>query len=427
MWSMLRRIALLGALGTLGLVSACGSDSKSSGGNAGSAGTSGGGGQTSQQVEIISWWTTPGTAEALQAVVDVYKADHPDGRIYNAAAADGTTARAILDQRLTDSDPPDIAQYNANNLGALLADHPGALASLDTLIDDLAIRDKIVPEVLANVTIGGKIVAMPVNVHRENAVFYNKQIFEDNNLTPPTTFEEFLTVCETLKAAGVTPIATSYRGWIQRIMFNTIVMGKLGTPQFVKLIEGTLAFDDPTVTAAVDDYTMILENYINADAGGADFSWTQAADAVFNGDAAMLIHGDWAKGYFDQAGWTPGTDFGVFGAPGASNMFWYGVDVFAMMADAPNEQGALDFLTSVASIEGQVAFNSIKGSSPMRLDVPSADLDEVGADTLNDLKNADVRMLVQTGDVWDTALGVYAVDRDRAALATAFAATFPLP
>jgi glucose/mannose transport system substrate-binding protein len=430
MGSILRRIAQLGALGTLWLVTACGSDSGSnsgnSGGNAGSVGTSGGGGQPSQ-VEIISWWTAPGEAEALQAVVDVFKTDYPGSRVFNVPTLGGADALDVLDQRITDGNPPDISQYNGNNVATLLTEHPDSLVSLDTLIDDLAIRDKIVPEVLANVTIDGQIMAMPVNVHRENSLFYNKQIFADNNLTPPTTIAELFTVCEALKAAGITPIATSYQGWIQRIMVNTILMGKLGTPKFLELIEGTLPFDDPTVTAAIDDYTTILDNYINADAGSPGFGWTQAADAVLNGEAAMFIHGDWAKGYFDQAGWTPGTDFGVVGAPGATDMFWYGVDVFVLLNGAPNKQGALDFLTSVASIDGQIAFNSVKGSSPMRLDVPMAELDEVAADTLNDLKNAEVRMLVKGGEAWDTELQAYPIDRNRAALAAAFAATFPLP
>jgi len=104
------------------------------------------------------------------------------------------------------------------------------------------------------------------------------------------------------------------------------------------------------------------------------------------------------------------------------------VDVFTLMKGAPNEQGAKDFLEVVASVEGQIAFNTVKGSSPMRLDVPTTGLDEVAATTLEDLKKSDMRMLVQTTDAWDTALGTYAADsnHDRAALAEAFAANFPL-
>ncbi|MGC4067763.1 MAG: ABC transporter substrate-binding protein [Polyangiaceae bacterium] len=72
----------------------------------------------------------------------------------------------------------------------------------------------MIPDVIDDVTIDGKVYGMPVNIHRENTLLYNKQIFDDNGLEPPTTVEEFLTVCDKLKAAGVTPVATAYQGWI---------------------------------------------------------------------------------------------------------------------------------------------------------------------------------------------------------------------
>ena len=37
--------------------------------------------------------------------------------------------------------------------------------------------------------------------------WYNKEIFEQYNLTPPTTMDEWLNVCKTLKDNGITPIS----------------------------------------------------------------------------------------------------------------------------------------------------------------------------------------------------------------------------
>jgi len=98
----------------------------------------------------------------------------------------------------------------------------------------------MLPDVINDVKVDGRIYAMPVNIHRENALFYNKQIFADHHLTPPTTLAEFLTVCATLKAAGITPVATAYQGWILRIMFNSLAMGSMGTDAFHGFILGYL-------------------------------------------------------------------------------------------------------------------------------------------------------------------------------------------
>jgi len=217
----------------------------------------------------------------------------------------------------------------------------------------------------------------------------------------------------------VTPVATGYQGWIMRIMFNTLAMGSMGADAYHSFMTGGPR-DDVALKTAIDVFGDVLDNYINADASTADFGWTNAAEAVFEGKAAMFIHGDWAKGYYVQLGWTPGIDFGVLGAPDASNLFWYGVDSFSLPVGAPNKTGADDFLATIGSLEGQVAFNKLKGSTPIRPDVPRAQLDSEGRATLDDFQNADYRIAVVNKDEWDVAMLEFAMTRDKDALFQAY-------
>lgn len=59
------------------------------------------------------------------------------------------------------------------------------------------------------------------------AFFYNKKIFDENGVTAPTTWQELLTLCETLKSKGVTPLAiqpiTSGFGWVGRIFLGNML------------------------------------------------------------------------------------------------------------------------------------------------------------------------------------------------------------
>src|SRR5688572_20938152 len=59
-------------------------------------------------VELFSWWTAPGEAESLQALVDAHELAQPNARIFNAAAASGTRARQTLTERLARNEPPDL-------------------------------------------------------------------------------------------------------------------------------------------------------------------------------------------------------------------------------------------------------------------------------------------------------------------------------
>lgn len=388
---------------------ACGGDEK-----AGSAN-----GNDEQVVEVFSWWTAPEEAEAFRALVDVNKTQHPKDRVLNAATASGDQARTRLAERLAAGDPPDLFQQKSPEIATFVEKNPGSLQTLNALFDEQGLSAALMPEVLASVTIDGGIYAMPVNIHRENSLFYNKQIFADHKVKPPTTLAAFLTACQTLKAEGVTPVATSYQGSVLRIMFDSLAMGTMGADAYHDFMSGGPR-DDAGLEAAIDVFADVLENFVNADTGDPSFGWTNAAEAVFDGKAAMFLHGDWAKGRFVQLGWTPGIDFGVLGAPGASDLFSFGVDTFSLPAGAPNPEGALGFLTTIGSLKGQVAFNKLKGSTPIRPDVPSAELDSEGRATLNDLQNAAYRMAVVNRDEWDGAMLDFAMNHDKAALFQAY-------
>ena len=405
---------------------ACSSEDDPAGDTPGAGGSGGGGNDTTEDVvEIFSWWIAPGEAEALQALVDVHKEHHQNSRIFNAAEESGDQARARLAERLNDNEPPDLFQENAHELPNFIAEHSGLLRPLDAFLDRMGYDQMILSEVLDNVSVDGSVYAMPVNLHRENTLYYNEQIFTDYDLTPPTTLEEFFEVCATLEAAGVAPVATANQGWILRIMFNTIAMGSMGPEAYQAYFSGQATGESPALRQAITDYARVVEEYVNADWNSEAFGWTEAAQAVFEGDAAMFLHGDWATGYFEQLGWTPGVDFGAVNAPGASELFLYGVDAFAMPAGGPNPEGAELFLETVGSEEGQISFNRIKGSSPMRLDVDPAQFDAIGQETLATLRDASIRMLTPAWTDWDDAFAAYGMSSDEDALYQFFVDTYP--
>jgi glucose/mannose transport system substrate-binding protein len=371
-------------------------------------------------VEILSWWLAPGEAEALQALIHVHSTAYPDARIFNSAAVSALATMRIIGDRLTHGDPPDILQVNARQLREVVEQYPGKLESLDGLFDSLELARAVFPEAIADVSHGGHIMAMPVNMHRENALFYNKAIFAAHKLTPPTTVAELLQICRTLKAAGVTPLATANQGWILRMMLDSIAAGTMGIASFRDYFTGGSAAGLPQLREAVAVVAELLASYTNPDAGEPGFGWTNAAQALYNGDAAMMFHGDWAKGYFVQLGWRPGIDFGVVAAPGTAGLFLYLTDSFAVPKGAVNRSGAHDLLATVASPAGQVAFNALKGSSPIRADISAGALDPLGQATLDDLVKARIRMPAPNRSVYDEALQTFAADRDEEALFRTF-------
>ena len=377
------------------------------------------------QVEVFSWWTAPGEAEALQSLVDLHADKYPNERIYNAATdpkviSGGNEAKAVLQKRLEDGEPPDAFQTNAFELKrGFIAASPGLLEPLDDLFEAQGLIDGLAPEALSDVTVGGHYMAVPVNIHRENGLFYNKSVFADNDLEPPTTMAEFLEVCAALKDAGVTPLAISTsQGWIINKVFVSLALGTMGADDFVKYFVDKEPVDEAVMTPVVDVLDQVLTDYIDVEGAAVEgFGWTQAADALREGTAGMFIHGDWAKGYLMQVGATPDVDFGVVNTPDAAGVFVYGMDVFAVPAGAKHPEAALDWVRTISSSEGQVAFNEYKGSSPVRLNVPNKGLDAMAQSIYAAYKNAKHRIpAVGLPAAWDDGFVQLAKDHDKQAL-----------
>jgi glucose/mannose transport system substrate-binding protein len=70
--------------------------------------------------------------------------------------------------------------------------------------------------------------------------------------------------------------------------------------------------------------------------------------------------------------------------PGTQGSFMVVTDTFGLPKNAPNRENALKWLEIVASVEGQDAFNPIKGSIPARLDADKSLYDAYLTWSMND-------------------------------------------
>ena len=95
---------------------------------------------------------------------------------------------------------------------------------------------------------------------------------------------------------------------------------------------------------------------------------------VITGKAGMQVMGDWAKGEFNAAGLTPGKEYGcaVVGEGG----YLMGGDVFVFPRPRIRRAGRPGQARRVMlDPETQIAFNTKKGSVPVRLDVDVSGMD----------------------------------------------------
>lgn len=139
--------------------------------------------------------------------------------------------------------------------------------------------------------VGGAGRGRGAGVHRNNSFIYNQQIFDEQGLEPPTTIAEFLDVSAKLKEAGVTPVASDFDTWVLRIMFDEVLAGTLGAQGFDDFIKGKVLASDADeqakISSAIDTFYTIITEYVDVAASTDDnYSWTSAAQDLYDGKAA---------------------------------------------------------------------------------------------------------------------------------------------
>jgi glucose/mannose transport system substrate-binding protein len=368
-------------------------------------------------LELISWWGSDDEVKALDALLAVHKRTYPLAEVENSARNEATKARETIRSRWAAGVPPNTFQANIGSDLLQWANPESRLEPLESLIDMSAFRP------FADATAGGSFYGVPVNVHRINSLFYDKAFFDayaSQGLHVPTTIEEFRTVCPMIKRLGRTCLAVGDKwAWVlSQITFEMILPGIAGAEYYRSFWLGRARAADENVTKALELMLYLRcgpqpssacdGGYINSDVN--DIDWPEAIERVMapsgnQPQAAMAATGDWAKGAFlkgcwrPDAGlpcWEPNVHFGVEPFPTSQafpNMvFVYTSDTFPLPRGVTHRAETVDLLRTFASVEGQVAFNQVKGSIPARTDIRQLDyprqLDTMHAQTMADFASA---------------------------------------
>ncbi|MFT3924511.1 MAG: ABC transporter substrate-binding protein [Myxococcales bacterium] len=359
-------------------------------------------------LELFSWWKAPGEAEALSALISAHHARYPNVSIYNLAVSNedapyvmaerfgfkctakrtlDTTVDCRRDESIT-PDPVDLMQWNLGDVKRVWIDQGVKFTALDAVLDEENVVDQLLPEAREAVTVDGEIIALPVGIHRNNNLIYNRDVLDVAGVDPEglETWEDFIAACDKVQTSGKTCLATGTQGWIMNILFGNVVAMTMGAQGYVDYYSGKSSADDPKLAEAVQNFDLLMRKYVGKTAelpGG----WDEACAKLQDGKAAFYLHGDWAVGLLKARGWDS-TNFGVMASPGSQGLFLFGVDGFLLPEGSMHGDAALEVIRTWSSPEALAAFSKAKGATPPRKDVDLTD-DPLANGTYQDLLKAE--------------------------------------
>ncbi len=326
-------------------------------------------------VEVMHFWTSGGEAAALGAVRDKVVAEGVTWTDAPVAGGGGDQAKTALQARIASGNPPAAMLMLGQTITDWAAE--GMLGNVDALASAQG-WDAALPQAVKDWTkIDGHYVSVPTNVHRTDMIWASKAAFDKIGAAYPTTWEELNALAPKFVEAGIIPLAHGGQAWQEAYMFEAVAAGVGGADFYKKAL---IDLDDATLRGpemvAVFAQIAQLRSMVDPNFPGRD--WNLASSMVINGEAAMQIMGDWAKGEFTNAGKTPGDDYACIPVPKAKgDAFVYLVNSLSLFTqnDPDLIKGQEVLASAIMDPAVQIAFNQAKGAVPSRTDIDLSAMD----------------------------------------------------
>jgi alpha-glucoside transport system substrate-binding protein len=384
-------LALLVAVAAF-LAAGCGGsdDEGSGGGDTTAASTEDGGAAVSGNITVLAVWTGA-EGEAFQAVLDGFTAENPDVTVSYKSAKEPAT---VLSTAVEGGNPPDVAALPQPGFMTDFAKR-GALKPIDFAQD--AIKEGYAQSWLDLGTVDGKLYGLFFKGANKSTVWYNVPTFADAGVEPPTTWEEFLTAGDTLKASGVAPFSIGGAdGWTLTDLFENIYLRTAGPDKYDQLTKHEIPWTDASVKEALTEMGKVLQsdNLAGGTSSALQTDFPTSATQVFADPpkAAQVLEGDFVGGVISSETQAKPIDgFNVYSFPEINDsgpVVVGGGDVMVMFKDNPAARALISYLATPAAAEIWAAKGGF--SSPNKNVDASVYPDDLTRKTATDLANAEV-------------------------------------
>ncbi|QCJ00386.1 extracellular solute-binding protein [Agrobacterium larrymoorei] len=315
------------------------------------------------EITINSDHSDPVPKKAMEELIADFQKANPDVKVkWNNFDHEGY--KSAIRNFLTADAPDVVAWYAGNRM------EPFVKANLFLDVTDVwqanGLDDQL-KSAAPSMTIDGKKWGVPYTYYQWG-IYYRKDIFQQQNITPPKTWDELLAASKKLKDAGITPFTIGTKAqWPAAGWFDYLDLRVNGYDFHMQLTSGKVPYTDPRVKAVFEKWAELVKpGYFIENHAAID--WQDAVPQLVQGKAAMYLMGNFAVATFkngglkeDQIGFLQFPQI----TPNLPSAEEAPTDTFHIPAGAKNKDDAKKFLAYVASPDVQSKMNATLGQLPV--------------------------------------------------------------
>lgn len=334
------------------------------------------------QAEILHWWSSAGESAALDVFIDAFT--KRGGRYYDSTKNSQVASRDEAIVRMSKGYPATLTQWNAGYDVTEFYD----LGLIRPIVEPSIVKklkSSLPSSVIDAVSHDGIIVAMPINVHSENWMWFSKKYVKHDQQLLTKDWRKFLDLGDQLAQKNIPLLAIGDQSWQVRIFFTSLFLGTSRETYKEFYLQS-----DPqsTLTAEFKQTLTAFVELARYSRSFGDGNWNTQVKAVAENEAGATFMGDWAKGEFNILGKSLENDYGCALTASNDPSLLLVIDTFILgkVQDENERLGQSLMLDIISDPTVNLEFNTAKGSvSPYTIPAPTK-LDDCSAQVYEVLK-----------------------------------------
>ncbi|SIR62574.1 carbohydrate ABC transporter substrate-binding protein, CUT1 family [Haladaptatus litoreus] len=331
----------------------------------------------SMSLEIQHSWTQATEKDAITSLFEGFQDSHTEIEIneQTVAGRGGGNLQTTVKKRIIDNDPPDSWQsWSGQNLRTYV--DAGVLQRLQNGMLQKMGWNAFSPISKQLTKIDGSFVAVPLNIHRLNNLFYNVEIMDEVGIDPHTIqtprmlIDTVKLVEETTDSSGV--VHATKNVWPTLELWESVLLGEHGFETHQAIVNGEMRSNERAVRESLG---LVDEYHEQSPDGIVSSNWREAARQFQSGNVAFFHQGDWAPAAFRNDDFEFEIDWNCTAFPGTNDQYLLSMDSFPFSKHSSAKTALFKFLQYVSSVEAQQRFTQKRGSIPPRKDVPASEYD----------------------------------------------------